>query len=296
MAEFLAGITGVTIPPVKMVELTRAAENEYVGAPSGYLDQGTVKLADWWLYMDYRPAHNQPFTWQQIDVDLEQLGYVMVVGYDPASRHANVDGKYASRRNICEASVPLLGRLLERPNLRALRDISCDEWEQIKTEFRRKTEEVPPRGHVGDARAYAETATRYVTHVVYENERVLQAADDLRRHDIAALGDRMTESGASAINLYDLAEGAPELSFVYNLCVRNLQAWSLAGIRNMGGGFNATTLALLPAAALAGYQTALNMAYQREFGREYRFIDFVPAPASGMLDLSLACTGATSAD
>ncbi|HSH31054.1 MAG TPA: hypothetical protein VK963_00075, partial [Candidatus Saccharimonadales bacterium] len=93
-----------------------------------------------------------------------------------------------------------------------------------------------------------------------------------------------TASGDSAINLYELAEDAPELRFIYETLAAEPAAYGALGIRNMGGGFNATTLALIEADRLTEYEELLSRRYREEFGRDYQFLSFVPAPAACILE------------
>ena len=81
-----------------------------------------------------------------------------------------------------------------------------------------------------------------VTHVVLENERVRKGLIELDRLDFAGFGRVMTASGKSALELFELDAGAPELTFL----VDTLHAIpGVLGVRNMGGGFSAITLALV---------------------------------------------------
>ena len=99
----------------------------------------------------------------------------------------------------------------------------------------------------------------------------------------------MTESGWSSIYLYGLAEGATELKFAYDE-MKNRQDLGVAGIRNMGGGFNATTLALVDSNAVEVYQEAIGRLYAQKFHRPYYFIVSRPAPRAGLLDAKMIFT------
>lgn len=271
-AQLVSRLGGINISLEDLITICKDAENKYVGAPCGYLDQGTIVLADsGWLEMDYRPVGNRQFTFKKTGMDLAKLGYTLVVGYDPGSKHELVDGKYAIRQSTCRNSVPIIQELLPSKKIKALRDVSVEDFSSIKDQFYRQA---------------GETATNFVKHVVDENERVIQGVGALQKEDISRFGELMTASGESAIKLYNLAEGAPELRFVYKTVVSNQRAWGVKGIRNMGGGFNATTLALLTTTDVDRYQNALGSLYSQKYHRLYNFLNFVPAPSACMLSPS----------
>lgn len=271
VARGVAGMVAIAPDAERQATLCKRGENDVVGAPCGYLDQGTVGLAEGWLFMDHRPAEGRDFSWQSIDADLEGSGYCLVVGFDPGSVHANTDGKYAERHRVCLESVPVLADLLERETINALRDVSVSDYDRVCDRFRMVA---GPR------------AADFVAHVVAENDRVLSARTVLGAGDFEALGDLMTASGSSALDRYDLAEDAPELRFLYGTVVASAQRWGVAGVRNMGGGFNATSLLLVRRVALAALREELGAAYRHETGREYQTLTFAPAPSAGILDLA----------
>lgn len=271
-SHLVSKLNRTNVPLQDLITICKDAENKYVGAPCGYLDQGTIALGDYcWLEMDYRPVTNQPFTFKKIEMDLDRLGYTLVVGFDPYSKHEIVDGKYAVRQTACKNSIPIIQRLLPSKKINALRDVSVEDFSSIKGQFFKQA---------------GQTASDFVNHVVYENNRVLQAVVALKQENIDRFGELMTASGKSAIELYNLAEGTPELRFVYETVIANQKLWSVKGIRNMGGGFNATTLALLATKDVDRYQNALAFLYRQKYQRKYKFIDFVPAPSACILDLS----------
>lgn len=228
-AHFIFKINNLNIPAEAIVSLCKDAENNYVGAPCGYLDQATVALADnKMLFISYRKVKNSPFSWDAIDVNLQAHGLTFIIGYDLSSKHSIVEGKYAIRQKACRQSIPILEKALSR-KLQALRDISLEEFKKL------------------DANIFANTSIPYkwILHVISENQRVLEAKDKIKQTDMQGFGDLLTESGRSAIYDYHLAEDTPELTWLYETILENRKAWGVIGTRNMGGGFNATTLSLV---------------------------------------------------
>ncbi len=258
----------LNVSEVEQINLCKKAENDYVGAPTGYLDQATVGLSENWLLMSYKPESGRPFVYQPVAADLTASDKSLVVGYDPASKHALVDGKYAQRQKACHGSLPAFEQLLGR-DVPALRDVTIAELESHRPELMKRL---------------GQRAVNFVTHVVYENTRVVHAVNALHAQDFGRFGTLMTESGKSALDLYELDEEAPELRFVYDTVSQNLSDYGALGIRNMGGGFNATTLALVDNPSLDTYKTTLKEAYQKQFGRPYNLLSFVPGPAASIVD------------
>ena len=86
-----------------------------------------------------------------------------------------------------------------------------------------------------------------VEHIVRENKRVLDAVVALKKSDIDAFGRLLTEGGKSSLELYELDENTPQLTF---LVEKGRDLPGVVGMRNMGGGFSAIALALVKNSAI----------------------------------------------
>jgi galactokinase len=279
IAHYINYINTFNISKEKLVEMCKFAENKYVGAPCGFLDQATNILSNnSFLKIQYQEANGVPFTWEEIKIKVPNK-YKFVIGYDKESKHALVSGKYAERQNGCFASIPLFQELIGRKDILSLSDISSTEFERFKSEFKIKAENLVP---TVEGRVICD----YAEHVIYENERVLNSINALQNESFEEFGDLLTKSGASAIYKYNLADEAPELIWIYETILENQNNWGVLGIRNMGGGFNASTLALILSDNLVEYKTKLNGLYKLKFARELNFLEFDIAPASGILNIN----------
>lgn len=263
ISRLVCRLNDLPISALEQVDYCKTAENEYVGAPCGYLDQATVGLAEKWLFMSYRPEDGKPFTHEHIDVDISLAGLKLVIGYDPAREHSIADGHYALRRQACFSTIPLFKNLVG-PHVTALRDVSVEAFEQSKKDLAAKV---------------GWQAIRFAAHVIYENDRVLRGKAALNRQDFEAFGQLMTESGDSAINNYHLDEDTPELRDVFEMARDCQPIANILGVRGMGGGFTPTTIALMPADEFSNYQLYIGRRYKNRYGREYHMLDFVPAPS-----------------
>jgi len=74
---------------------------------------------------------------------------------------------YPERRKTCERSVPILSKLLKR-KIKSLREISVAEFEKCRKELDKLDKIMRMR----------------VEHIVYENQRVLDAVDALKTMEI----------------------------------------------------------------------------------------------------------------
>jgi galactokinase len=150
--------------PIDDVALARAgqrAENEFVGAPVGIMDQMACSLADTSaaLFLDTRSLEYSTVAFPR------GAGLVVI---DSGVRHQHAGGEYGVRREQCAEAARLLGV----PQLRDVTDPTA-------------AERLPPPL---DARA---------RHVITENLRVLETVEAFRAGDCARAGELFRESHAS---------------------------------------------------------------------------------------------------
>jgi galactokinase len=215
----LAALYRLAVPRPELAALGRQAENDFVGVPTGLMDQLVVLLgqAGHALLLDCRAG-----TGTLVPLDPAAAGLVLLV-IDTRARHELTDGGYAARRRACEDAARALG-------VRSLREIT----------------EVSQLDGLRDP-----VLRRRARHVVSENRRVLEAAGLLRAGQLDAVGPLLTASHVSLRDDFEVswpeADGAVEAA---------LQAGAL-GARMTGGGFGGSVIALAPAAAAAGVTGAV---------------------------------------
>ncbi|MFE9745762.1 galactokinase [Saccharothrix saharensis] len=194
----------------RVARWVQRAENEFVGAPTGLLDQ-TASLCCTQahvLFLDVRS-----FEVEQVPFDASAHGLEVLV-VDTRASHSHTDGGYGARRAGCERAASLLG-------VAALRDVTV---EGLDGALDRLPGELRP----------------LVRHVVTENERVLAAVGLLRAGRLAELGPLLDASHASLRD--DYAVSAPEL----DVAVDAAKAAGALGARMVGGGFGGSAIALVP--------------------------------------------------
>ena len=211
---------------VQMATLCRRAENEYVGVPSGILDQMASACCTQGhaLHLDTRDLERRqvPF-----DLPAEELRLLVV---DTRVKHAHGDGAYAERRRGCEAGAAELG-------VRALRDVPYEGLDEAL-------------GRLGDP-----VVRRYVRHVVTENQRVRQVIGLLDAGETRAVGPVLTAGHRSLRD--DFAVSCPELDLVVEVAVDH----GALGARMTGGGFGGSALVLLDEGRVEEVREAVVLAF-----------------------------------
>lgn len=221
----------IAVPPVEVARLCQRAENEFVGARTGIMDQFTALLARAGnaILLDCRSLEHH-------DVPLPDGRYSWLLA-DTRIRHDLAASAYNERRAQCEQAAAALG-------LESLRDAAERDLPRIEDPVIR----------------------RRARHVVTENDRVLKAADALRHREAAALGPLLYASHESLRNDFEVS--CPELDSLVELCREDRR---VVGARMMGGGFGGCVIALLESAALEDLEQHLQMGYTDRFRRPAEF-------------------------
>lgn len=257
---------GISLDSVKNAHMCQKAENgDLVGVPCGFLDQASAGLTkkDHLLLLDFLPSGDMPISdMKHIPIDLSKYDMSFVVIVDKnVKRNLGTSG-YPARRAQCEKSVPILAEMLGK-EVRSLRDVSVDEFASVRDDL----ESIDP------------VMRMRVEHIVYENQRVLDAMDALEKGEIERFGAILTAAGKSALELYELDAQTPELT---KLVTSGREIDGVVGMRNMGGGFSAIALALVQNSHMDSFKTSLDKAY----GPGLEYIPFTPADGAGVLTTS----------
>ncbi|WP_433200800.1 galactokinase [Nocardia sp. CA-107356] len=202
----------------ELIDIARAAENDYAGVPTGVLDQCASVLcrAGHALFLDVRrflgaaPA-SRGGGYEQIPFDLNRFGLALLV-IDTGQPHELVDGGYAARRTQCEAAAAELG-------VPALRDV-----DSIATLDRIVDPVLRQRAR----------------HVVTENARVLLVAEKLRAGaDPREIGPILTAAHESLRDDFAVSTSALDTAVATALDT------GAHGARMVGGGFGGSVIALV---------------------------------------------------
>ncbi|MDQ3104934.1 MAG: galactokinase [Actinomycetota bacterium] len=202
-------LAGAGLDAAGIADIARRAENDYVRAPTGVMDQlasvhgraGHALLIDTRnLTVEHHPAR------------FVEDGYALLV-IDTGATHALADGGgYAERRGECERAAELLG-------VPALRDVTTVDLDRLDDEVLR----------------------RRARHVVTEDARVLDCVQLLGAGDWAAVGTSFAASHASMRDDFEIS--CDELDVAVGASV----AAGAVGARMTGGGFGGSVIALVAA-------------------------------------------------
>jgi galactokinase len=224
---------GNPIDRTKLALLCQKAENDFVGARCGIMDQ-------------FIASHGK--RGRALLLDCRSLEYRLLPLPDDAAlaicntmvKHSHAQGAYNQRRAECEAGVRILSKHL--PNVRALRDVTTEDLEAYGSEL-------------------PEIVMRRCRHVIGEDARVLQAAEALSTGDLQAFGKLMLESHRSLRDDYEVS--CAELDLMVELAK---QVEGVYGVRMTGGGFGGCTVALVQAGHVEAFRRTVGDGYERATG------------------------------
>jgi galactokinase len=230
----------------QLARLCQRAENVYVGAPTGIMDQTASACCEdgHALFLDTRDLSQK-----QIPFDLAAEGMRLLV-VDTQVKHAHSDGEYGKRRAGCEKGAALLG-------VDALRDVA---YEDLDAALDR----------LGDE----EEVRRLVRHVVTEDQRVERVVSLLESGDPRGIGPVLTEGHASLRD--DFRISCPELDLVVDTAL----ATGALGARMTGGGFGGSAIVLTEEAAVDPITKAVEAAFAKAGFTTPRTFTAVPAPGA----------------
>jgi galactokinase len=224
---------GHVIDRTELAKLCRRAENEFVGARVGIMDQ--------FISCNGKAGHALMLDCRSLDFRLLPVpDEVRLVVCNTMVKHALASGEYNVRRAQCEEGVRHLARSL--PNVRALRDVTTDELERYGSDL-------------------PEVIYRRCRHVITENARVIEAAAALERGDLADFGTLMYESHRSLRDDYEVSSA--ELDIMVELASR---VEGVYGARMTGGGFGGCTINLVRGDSVADFKREVAPLYEEATG------------------------------
>ena len=231
------------LPRPELAALTRRAENDFVGVPSGIMDQIAALLsqAGHALLLDCRTGTGTP-----VPLDPAAAGLIMLV-IDTQAPHALGDGRYAERRRACDRAASALG-------VRSLRDVT-DPGQLARLS--------------GDP-----ALQRLAGHVLDEQRRVRQAADLLRAGHQASIGPLLTASHHSLRDRFRFSW--PQADEAVTAAIEA----GATGARMTGGGFGGSVIALIPAQAATQVRQNVTDRFTRHRWPAPRFLDAEPSGAA----------------
>src|SRR5579863_6240323 len=229
----VTSLIGVQYSGPALARLCQRAENEFVGANSGIMDQfiSVNGEEDHALLLDCRDLS---FKLVPLPVD------VALVIANTMVKHSHSGGEYGTRRAEVEEACAIIAR--HRPEVRFLRDATVDDLKKFGAEM-------PPN------------ALKRARHVITENLRTVAAAEALLKNDMAEVGRLMAEAHwsysrdfeASCVEADAMVELAQDIP-------------GLLGARLTGGGFGGCTINLVERGLAPAFAQALAARYFDRIG------------------------------
>ena len=249
VALALCSLSGIAEPRPRLAMIAKRAENEFVGAPTGIIDQSAALLC----------AQGHAMLLDCGTLETTQVPFrpaasgVTALVIDTRVTHALVAGEYAARRAECEEAARLLG--------------------------------VPALGLVTDPAAVDGLADpllrRRARHVVTDSIRAQAIAAALRdgpAPDIYPfIGKLLTEGHASLRDDFEVSW--PQADTAVGVAV----AAGAYGAKMIGGGFGGSVLALMPAERAPQVRADLVGAFAGRGWAPPVFLEAIPAPAARRL-------------
>jgi galactokinase len=241
----------IPIEPTRLALLCQKAENEFVGARCGIMDQyvschGRAGNA---LLLDCRSLE---FRLVKLPVELD------LVICNTMVRHELGMGQYNVRRAECETAVQKLSRVL--PGIRSLRDVSLVDLDNHRE-------------------LLGETIYKRGRHVVSENARVVRAAAALETAQLESLRQVMADSHRSLREDYEVS--CPELDIMVQLAEEEPGVF---GARMTGGGFGGCTINLVSTSESGEFRRRISEKYEAATGLRPDVYICKASPGAELLD------------
>jgi galactokinase len=243
VALALSDLVAPELSRTDLVDLARRSENDFVGAPTGILDQSASLLctAGHALFLDTRAQRTE-----QVPLDLAAAGLVLLV-VDTGTPHTHADGGYGDRRRECEQAAERLG-------VPALRDVA-------------DVEGLAALDDGGDG-----VLLRRARHIVTENARVLEVVGILRSAaDPRAIGPVLTQGHMSLRDDFQIS------TVELDACVDAAVAAGAHGARMVGGGFGGSAVVLVDGDRADEIAGAVRDRFEREGYAAPRTFEVVPS-------------------
>lgn len=231
----------LNLSQMDMARIGQKAENGAVGAPTGIMDQvaSVYGRAGYAVRLDC-----QSMQAELVPLPLDEEGLSLLV-IDTHVKHSHANGGYAERRAACEAGAAAMG-------VESLRGISADMLDEV-------------------AARVDEVTLKRVRHVVTENDRVIEASQQLADNGPRAIGDLMVASHVSMRDDFEIS--VPQIDTAVDTAMAN----GAIGARLTGGGFGGAAIALVDNAKAEAIISAIEEAFAAQGYVAPTIISVVPS-------------------
>jgi galactokinase len=226
-------LVGATYPGPVLARLCQRAENEFVGANCGIMDQ--------FISVNGKENHALLLDCRDLSYKLAPIpDHVALVIANTMVKHSVAGGDYPTRRRESEAACAVIAS--HRPGVPFLRDATLEDLEKWGHEMEPKS-------------------LMRAKHVISEDLRTVAACDALLRGDMKELGRLMAEAHRSYSQ--DFEGSCVEADAMVELAQ---DIPGLIGARLTGGGFGGCTINLVEQSEAAKFAEALGVRYAARTG------------------------------
>ena len=235
------------LPSLDLAKLCRRSENEFIGLPSGIMDQyvSVFGRQDAAVLIDCRSLASEP---------VEIPPGVAIMAVNSMVKHELAQSAY--RQRVEECAVALREIEQQCPDARSLRDAKPHLL-----------------GCIHDP-----VALRRARHIVSENQRVEDFVAASRAGNLAGMGSLLVASHRSLQHDYEVS--CEELDFLVDAALATPGTF---GARMIGGGFGGCTVNLVDPACVDRFTETLAVAYRTKFGIEPAFYRMCAAAGASRL-------------
>ncbi len=229
----IRGAFSLDLDDLHLARLGQTAENDFVGARCGIMDQMAASLADTRtaLFLDTRSLEYRR-------IPLPDAADLVVIHSGVTHRIAHGEGvqsEYNARRADCEQAATLLG-------VPQLRDLDSADLPRLA--------------------ALPDRLARRARHVITEDERVLAAITALEASEVEHLGELFLASHASMRADFDVS--TPEIDLLVDLARTDADVF---GARLTGGGFGGAVVILARGGTSASVAERVARVYGEQSGQ-----------------------------
>lgn len=236
-----------------LARLCQRAENDFVGAPTGLLDQfsSIFGQSEHALFLDCRTYEHRALALPT------ERAHILIA--DSGVKHALASGGgYRERRAQCEEAARWFAQRTGEP-IRTLRDVSPGLLDELGPEM--------------DA-----TLAKRARHIVYENLRVQMGVAALEAGNLDAFGETLNNTHESCRRLFE--NSAPEVDVLVDIAQSHPGVY---GAKITGGGWGGCAVILHQPEVTEALSAALSEGYRARFGREANLLPTVAAQGAEAL-------------
>ena len=232
-AMAILSLTDADISREEIALLCQRAENSFVGANSGIMDQFIACFGerDHVVLVDTRSL-----THAAVPIPED----VHLVVCNSMVKHSHAGGEYNTRRAEVDEGSSLLRA--SNPSFKELRDVSIGDLNAARSKM-------------------PENVFLRCRHIITENARVEQTVEAFEASDLKRVGQLMAEAHASYRD--DFAASVPEVEVLIDLAAKEP---GLIGARLTGGGFGGCTVNLVYADRAEAFRANIHEAYKAQSG------------------------------